>query len=53
MTPLYIQWQKVIEKINERLKMNKLKSNENKTKIMKINMNSDEVFKINFCKRKS
>lgn len=36
-----------ISKINTWLKMNKLKLNENKTKIMEINMNSDELFKIN------
>lgn len=36
-----------IEKINTWLKINKLKLNENKTKIMEINMTGDENFEIN------
>lgn len=36
-----------INKINTWLKMNKLKLNEDKTKIMKINMNSNTTFEIN------
>ena len=32
---------------NEWLKMNKLKLNENKTKLMQININNELVFKIN------
>ena len=33
--------------INEWLKMNKLKLNESKTKVIEINVNSDRVFEIN------
>lgn len=36
-----------IENVNNWLKMNKLKLNENKTKIMEINMDNSSVFKIN------
>ena len=36
-----------MKKIDEWLKMNKLKLNENKTKIMEINLNSEKIFKIN------
>ena len=36
-----------MKKIDEWLKMNKLKLNENETKIMEINLNSKEIFKIN------
>lgn len=36
-----------IQKINTWLKINKLKLNENKTKIMEINMANDEIFEIN------
>ena len=34
-----------VQKMNEWLKMNKLKLNESKTEIMQLNMNSDEIFK--------
>ena len=36
-----------INNVNEWIKMNKLKLNENKTKLMQINMNNELVFKIN------
>ena len=36
-----------VRKIHEWLKMNKLKLNLSKTKIMEVNMNSNEMFKIN------
>lgn len=36
-----------INNVNKWLKMNKLKLNENKTKLMEINMNNESVFKIN------
>ena len=36
-----------MKKIDEWLKMNKLILNKNKTKIMGINLNSEEIFKIN------
>ena len=36
-----------INNVNEWIKMNKLKLNENKTKLMQINMNNELVFKLN------
>lgn len=36
-----------VNKINNWLKMNKLKLNEKKTKVMEINMTSNDIFKIN------
>ena len=36
-----------MDNINEWLKINKLKLNENKTKLMKINMQSNSSFEIN------